>query len=124
MEIIGNGKFSDVTEAANLGPLSHGSGATWVDIDSDGDLDLYVTAVGDMRHYLYVNYGGHFHEEAILRNASLMSTRKLAGITPTFGDFNNDGYMDIYVSEWIYHSTTNKQVILAYQACQCKHSAA
>ena len=31
---------------------------------------------------------------------------KLAGTTPTFGDFDNDGYTDIYLPEWIYHYAT------------------
>lgn len=32
--------------------------------------------------------------------------RKIAGMTPNFGDFDLDGYIDIYVSEWIYHTNT------------------
>ena len=47
--------FEDVTSRVGLGPSKHGSGAAWLDIDSDGDLDLYVTTVGHTRHYLYVN---------------------------------------------------------------------
>ena len=30
--------------------------------------------------------------------------RKLAGMTPNVGDYDNDGYPDIYASEWILHS--------------------
>ena len=32
------------------------------------------------------------------------SKRKLAGMTPNVGDYDNDGYPDIYASEWILHS--------------------
>ena len=74
-------------------------------MDADGDLDLYVTTVGDSRHYLYINQGGRFTEEALIRGVSLQfpNRRHLAGMTPSFGDFDLDGYLDIYVSEWIYH---------------------
>ena len=60
----GDGTFTDVTKDTGIGPKSFANGAVWVDIDQDGDMDLYVTTVGDTRHYLYVNYGGYFQEEA------------------------------------------------------------
>ena len=65
-----------------------------------------MTTVGDTRHYLYINYGGHFREEAMQRNCSMQTNdkRKLSGMTPNVGDFNRDGFVDIYVTEWIPHS--------------------
>lgn len=51
----GDRTFTDVTEEANLGPKKNGSGAVWADFDADGDLDLYVTSIGDKRHFLYIN---------------------------------------------------------------------
>lgn len=106
----GDGTFTDVTVSTNVGPKRFGNGAGWIDVDSDGDLDLYVTTVGDSRHYLYVNQGGHFTEEAIDRGLSLQfsNNRKLAGFTPNFGDFDQDGFLDVYVSEWTYHSVSGE----------------
>ena len=94
-----------MTVSANVGPELYGNGAGWLDVDADGDLDLFVTTMGDIRHFLYINQGGHFTEEALIRGVSLQfpDRRNLAGMTPTFGDFDLDGYVDIYVSEWIYH---------------------
>ncbi|XP_031572884.1 uncharacterized protein LOC116306893 [Actinia tenebrosa] len=102
----GDGTFTDVTKDVGLGPSRCASGAGWIDVDEDGDLDLYVTTVGDSRHYLYINYGGFFVEEAEKRNCSLVfpNKRKLAGMTPNFGDFDRDGFLDIYVTEWILHT--------------------
>ena len=108
LSFIGDGTFSDVSKSANVGPKRFGNGAGWVDVDGDGDLDLYVTTVGDTRHYMYINHGGHFTEEAMIRNVSLQfgNKRKLSGFTPAFGDFDQDGYLDMYVSEWMHHSTS------------------
>ena len=108
----GDGSFEDVTETTNVGPMSKGNGAGWFDVDGDGDLDLLVTTVGDTRYYLYVNHGGYFHEEARQRNISMEYIRrdgKLSGMTPTFGDFDNDGYIDVYIAEWIYHHSTGQR---------------
>ena len=65
-----------------------------------------MTTVGDTRHYLYINYGGHFREEAVQRNCSMQTSdkRKLSGMTPNVGDYDRDGFVDIYVTEWIPHS--------------------
>ena len=30
--------------------------------------------------------------------------RKLSGMTPNVGDFDHDGFADIYVTEWLPHS--------------------
>ena len=30
--------------------------------------------------------------------------RKLSGMTPNVGDFDKDGFPDIYVTEWLPHS--------------------
>ena len=49
--------FTDVTEAVGLAEPLYGMGATYADFDSDGDADLYVTALGPNR--LYRNDGGH-----------------------------------------------------------------
>jgi len=42
----GDGTFNDVTRKAGVGHIAHGAGATWVDYDTDGLLDLYVANFG------------------------------------------------------------------------------
>ena len=42
----GDGSFTDVAAEAGVDNVAHGSGATWVDYDSDGLLDLYVANFG------------------------------------------------------------------------------
>jgi hypothetical protein len=66
----GDGKFSDVTEAAGLQirdrnlnrPLAKSLGVTFVDLDADGDLDILV-ANDTVQNLLFENEGGgHFNE--------------------------------------------------------------
>ena len=103
---LGDGTFTDVSKETNIGPSSRANGAVWADFDQDGDMDLYVTTVGDTRHYLYINYNDWFIEEAIRRNCSMQTSdkRKLSGMTPNVGDFDNDGFVDIYVTELLPHT--------------------
>src|SRR5690606_5774660 len=58
----GDGTFEDVTEAAGLAAyVLHSNGAAFVDVENDGDLDLYVTSIGAAgdrisgRYHLFVN---------------------------------------------------------------------
>lgn len=45
--ISGDGTFTDVTIATGITPRGNGSAAGWFDADSDGDLDLFISSVGD-----------------------------------------------------------------------------
>ncbi len=98
-----DGTFSDVTSSAfSAGmPGSNTGGASWGDIDNDGDLDLYVTTVNSgLGNQLYLNDGaGHFSEQAAARGVNLGGPS--TGMTSaSLGDYDNDGYLDMYVGEW------------------------
>ena len=97
---LGDGTFANVTNSANLGGLDQAAGAAFADVDNDGDLDLYVTTIGRLRHHLMINQGGWFIDEAVARGASLESGNPQTGTTPAFGDYDNDGYLDLYVGSW------------------------
>jgi enediyne biosynthesis protein E4 len=99
-----DGTFTDVTSTAfpsGLGATST-NGAAWGDIDNDGDLDLYVTGLDENRNYLYINDGsGHFTEQAVSRGAGVGDgSRPMTGTSVSMGDYDNDGYLDMYVTEW------------------------
>ena len=97
-----DGTFRDVTAGTGLGALVMDSnGVGWVDVDHDGDLDLYVTALWDTRFYLYINDGqGRFTEEAIRRGAAVEGEDSHFGYSPAFADFDRDGFVDIHTTEW------------------------
>ncbi len=97
----GDGRFDEVSDEAGLRRWSLASnGAAWGDIDNDGDLDLFLTTVGDTRHYLFVNDGGVFSEEGVARGAAVDTGDRRIGFSATFGDYDLDGYLDLHVTEW------------------------
>jgi hypothetical protein len=98
----GDGTFEDVTAAAGLiDPIASQSGA-WADYDNDGFVDLYM--VGEFnrsrpdpcnRGRLYHNNGnGTFTDVAV--SAGVLNDRWGKGAA--WGDYDNDGDPDLYVS--------------------------
>ena len=98
----GDGRFEDRTEAAGLSNFDlRSNGALWVDIDNDGDQDLYVTTIGDKRFYLFVNDGaGRFTEEGVERGAAIATDEIHVGYSIATGDYDRDGWLDLHVTEW------------------------
>lgn len=88
-------------------PGKRSNGAAFGDVDGDGDLDLYVTSVWTRCYQLWINDGGRFVEEAAERGADLQTEYTHYGFSPAFGDFDGDGYLDLYVSEWGHFSSTH-----------------
>ncbi len=85
-------RFEDVTEELGVeGGTAWGSGASFVDYDGDGDLDLYV-ANTEQSNLLYRNDGDRFTECAAEVGLDLVG----ACTMPAFADFDNDGDLDLY----------------------------
>ena len=95
----GNGTFDDVTEEAGLLSLHPTQAAAWADYDNDGWLDLYVgheanTTENHPSQLFHNNHDGTFTEVAGPLGLADMGFVK--GVA--WGDFNNDGRPDLYVS--------------------------
>ena len=86
--------FKDVTATAGVsGEHAWGTGSCIVDIDNDGDRDIYVCNY-DSANSLYVNQGnGKFIESAKAFGLDLST----AAHTPAFCDFDLDGHLDLYL---------------------------
>lgn len=66
----------------------------WVDFDNDDDMDLFITGQND-QNKLYQNDGKfNFIDITSLSGLNLMATNSWGA---SWGDFNNDGYLDVYV---------------------------
>ncbi len=114
----GNGKFTNVTDDAGVGSALNSVEAVWFDYDNDGYLDLYVgnyleydpdytfyyspdgfpgpLAYSGQPDVLYHNNGdGTFKD--VTRDLGLYRPEgRMMGVSAA--DFDNDGYVDIYVS--------------------------
>jgi FG-GAP-like repeat len=97
----GSWKFTDATVAAGLNENNdrHSFAASWEDYDNDGDMDLYV-ANDFGRDNLYQNQGRGANGEVTFRDVAAAAGVDdiSAGMGVTWGDYNRDGLMDIYVS--------------------------
>ncbi|MCY4401317.1 MAG: CRTAC1 family protein [Candidatus Poribacteria bacterium] len=104
----GDGTFSDVSalyRPPDMLPM-HGLGVTFGDYDGDGDSDIYVANDQDP-NFLFQNEGkGKFLEVALISGVCYNDMGKEeAGMGTDFGDYNNDGKLDITVSN--YQTETN-----------------
>jgi len=98
---LGNGTFDDISSTSGFTASLPTNGATFGDIDNDGDLDIYVTTTGHGRFYLYTNDGaGNFTEQGIARHAHVPSTAIGYGQSAAMGDYDRDGYLDIATGDW------------------------
>jgi hypothetical protein len=76
-----------------------GLGIALADYDRDGHIDIYI-ANDSMMEFLYHNKGnGTFEEVALASGAAVdMNGRTFAGMGIDFGDYNNDGWPDLVVT--------------------------
>lgn len=99
-ENLGNGKFKEVTESSGITKLNdcENTGAVWFDYDNDSFLDLYVVDwKGCNSNTLYHNNGnGTFSD--VTSSTNIITQIDLPGYTPFPFDFNNDGWMDLYLT--------------------------
>lgn len=96
----GDGTFAVVDP--NVSGINRGfgsNGASWGDVNRDGKADLYVTTVGQPFNYLYTNNGdGTFSEQAFDRGPVESSIG--GAFSSTFGDYDSDGYLDLFTASW------------------------
>ena len=73
----------------------------WSDYDNDGDMDLFV-ANDSMPNFLFQNNGdGTFTEVGLLAGVALSEDgREQASMGVDFGDYDNDGDMDLIVTNF------------------------
>jgi hypothetical protein len=101
-----DGTFTDVTAASGLAsPATSTQSAVWVDINNDGWLDLFVANENAPAQLFLNKKDGTF--EDISHSAHIDRTAFSKGATAA--DYDNDGYPDIYVSNYagtnfLYHN--------------------
>ena len=93
-----DGTFTDVTAQAGLQAVGWASGVCVGDYDNDGFEDLFCTFFGQNR--LYRNNGdGTFTD--VTKAAGLSNPQPRWGAGCSFLDYNRDGHLDLFVSNYI-----------------------
>jgi enediyne biosynthesis protein E4 len=99
---LGNWKFQDMAVRAGVACSNQNStGATFADVDGDGDLDLLVNAIGGGTRLFFNDRKGQFTESS---NSGL--DRTLGSTSLALADADGDGDLDLYVAN--YRTTTFK----------------
>src|SRR6202795_201681 len=125
----GNCTFEDVTDKAGVRGGGFSTGAAWADYDRDGNVDLFVSryvhvdmndlpAFGSTKFcqfkgapvqcgpwgmegetdLLYHNRGDGTFEE-VSKKAGVSDPDKYYGLGATWGDYDNDGWPDLFVAD-------------------------
>jgi len=93
-----DGTFTDVTRSSGLERLVWASGVCVGDYNNDGFDDLFLSCWG--QNILYRNNGdGTFTD--VTREAGLLSRDPRWGAGCTFVDYDRDGYLDVFVSNYL-----------------------
>jgi hypothetical protein len=125
----GNCVFEDVTDRAGVRGGGFSTGAAWADYDRDGNVDLFVSRyvhfdINDLPAFgstkfcrfkgapvqcgpwgmegetdlLYHNRGDGTFEE-VSKKAGVDDPEKYYGLGATWGDYDNDGWPDLFVAD-------------------------
>src|SRR5262245_13648366 len=112
-----DGTFTDVTEKAGLGAVGWSSGVCVGDYNNDGFDDLFCTSFG--QNVLYRNNGdGTFTD--VTKAAGLLSAEPRWGAGCSFLDYDRDGHLDLFVSNYVRFSFEHAPVPGANTNCHWK----
>ena len=104
----GDGTFSDVTAAAGIAdPGYYGFGVVFTDLTGDGWPDIYV-ANDSVPNLFFRNRGnGTFVEDGLAAGVAVSGDgRPQAGMGVDAGDYNNDGLIDLIVTNFSHDYNT------------------
>ncbi len=94
-----DGTFTDVTREAGLWSTGWAAGVCIGDYNNDGHEDLFLTQWGQNK--LYRNLGNGTFADVTREAGLLRSGPPLWGTGCTFTDYNRDGHLDLFVSNYL-----------------------
>jgi len=91
----GNGTFTKITTGAIVTDGGWSRGCAWGDYDNDKWLDLFVVNYQGQNDFLYHNNGNGTFTRIL---TGPLVNDNAWGSGSTWGDYDNDGYLDLYVT--------------------------
>jgi len=98
----GNGTFTNVTKESGLF-TSNGKNLSVgaADYDNDGWPDLFVANDGQSANLYHNEHNGSFKDIGLLAGMAVGGQgATMAGMCISLGDYDNDGSLDLYISDW------------------------
>lgn len=96
---LGNWEFQKVEKGHLVQDVGYSYGVSWADYDDDGDLDLFL-ANFDKKNFLYINDGAG--NLIPVKEGPVSQQMGGASKGHTWGDYDNDGDLDLYVANGTY----------------------
>ena len=114
----GDGTFTDVSQSAGIvrKDPGRGFGVVFGDFNNVGRQDIYVVNDSGPNFY-YVNNGdGTFKDASWTSGLAVDGAGNPQGsMGVTVGDFNNDGWLDVFVTNWVEQNNTLYENVRAHQ---------
>ena len=100
----GDGTYVELGASVGLDVDHWGSGPAFGDVDGDGDLDLFIGAVDGDPVYLFENrLDAAEAPTGVFVDATAdsgISTTAQNTVSATFHDYDNDGFLDLFLAHW------------------------
>ena len=93
----GNGNFTDVSDQTGFRVAAYATGIAVGDVDNDGWIDVFVTAVG--ANHLLHNKNGRF--EDVTAAAGVAGANDSWSTSAAFVDIDGDGDLDLFVGNYV-----------------------
>ena len=102
----GDGTFTNESALRGVAFATNSAGVAAADYDNDGDVDMVVTRVVGPPYLLTNNGAGFFGKVELSGPTNLDSGSMKCFTSPSWGDINNDGQLDMVCGIWANYDQT------------------